>query len=80
MCEENGANLNAIATVLGRDFLGKTVTCQWHFRQCAQCQITSINVAEQETFKELYTGLCYANTVNTIDYVPALIEYANATT
>lgn len=46
MCDENGANLNAIATVLGRDFLGKTVTCQWHFRQCAQCQITSINVAE----------------------------------
>ena len=61
MCDENGANLNAIATVLGRDFLGKTVTCQWHFRQHAQCQITSINVAEQETFKELYTGLCYAN-------------------
>ena len=45
-CDENGANLNAIATVLGRDFLGKTVTCQWHFRQCAQYQITSINVAE----------------------------------
>ena len=36
MCDENGANLNAIVTVLGRDFLGKTVTSQWHFRQCAQ--------------------------------------------
>ena len=46
MHDENGANLNVIATVLGRDFLGKTVTCQLHFRQCAQCQITSINVAE----------------------------------
>ena len=46
MCNENGANLNAIATVLGRDYLGKTVTCQWHFGQCAQHQITSINVAE----------------------------------
>ena len=28
MCDENRANLNATATVLGRDFLGKTVTCQ----------------------------------------------------
>ena len=46
MCDENGANVNAIATVLGGDFLGETVTCQCHFRQCAQCQITSINVAE----------------------------------
>ena len=46
MYDENGANLNVIATVLGVDFLGKIVNCQWHFRQCAQCQITFINVAE----------------------------------
>ena len=69
MCNENIANLNAIATVLGRDFLGKTVTCQWHFRQCGQHQITSIYVAEQETFKELYTGLCYVNTVSEYDRI-----------
>ena len=68
MCNENGANLNAIATGLGRDVLGK-LTCQWHFRQCAQCQITSINVAEQETFMELYTGLCCAYTVSKYDRI-----------
>lgn len=64
MCDEAGANFNAIEASLGQHFLGRTVGCQWHFRRCAKAQIKHINVHEQETFKELYNSLCHTYTVN----------------
>ena len=36
--DEAGANKNAIANVFGRRGLEKTVTCQFHFLQCAHAK------------------------------------------
>ena len=43
MCDESGANMNAIERVFGKDFMARVVTCQWHFHQCAKCQLPEIN-------------------------------------
>ena len=51
MCDESGANFQAISKVFGREFLGHTVFCQWHFQQCAKHHVKDINVHEQESFK-----------------------------
>ena len=32
MCNEAGANFNAIEKVLEKDVLARTISCQWHFR------------------------------------------------
>ena len=32
MCNEAGANFNAVEQVLGKEILARTVGCQWHFR------------------------------------------------
>ena len=36
MCDENGANKIAIKCVLGENLARHTVSCQWHFMQCAR--------------------------------------------
>ena len=51
MCDEAGCNFNAIEKVFGEESLGRTVTCQFHFK--------NINIHEQETFKSLCENLCY---------------------
>ena len=33
MCDENGANFNAIVNVFGKEFLGRTVTMQMAFQE-----------------------------------------------
>ena len=58
MCDEAGCNFNAIKKVYGQEFLGQTVTCQFHFKNCAKNQIKNINIHKQETFK-LCEKLCY---------------------
>ena len=64
MCDENGTNFNAIVNVFGKEFLGRTVTCQWHFRKCANRQIAKVNKLERETFKNMVNAICYCNTAN----------------
>ena len=59
MCDEARCNFNAIEKVYGQEFLGQTVTCQFHFKNCAKNQIKNINIHEQETFKSLCEKLCY---------------------
>ena len=59
MCDEAGCNFNAIEKVFGKEFLGRTVTCQFHFKSCAKNQIKNINIHKQETFKSLCEKLCY---------------------
>ena len=61
MCDEHGGNFNAIRNVYGGEFLGRTVTCQFHFRQCGQKQLSKINVEERETFKTHVSDVCYAS-------------------
>ena len=70
LVDEHGGNFNAIVNVFGKQALAKTVTCQWHFRTCAQRQMTKINTNERETFKQMYQKLCYSYTV---------AEYENVT-
>ena len=52
MCNENGTNLNAIEQVFGTMYMGKTVTCQWHIREGAKKQLSSVM---------LCTAMCYAS-------------------
>ena len=73
MCNESGANFQAISKVFGREFLGHTVSCQWHFWQCAKCHVKDINVHEQETFKSLFNEVCYALTANQFEKVSAAL-------
>ena len=61
MSNENSTNLNAIEQVFGTVYMGKTVTCQWHFRQCARKQLSSVNALEKETFKSLYSLIQQVN-------------------
>ena len=58
MCNDAGCNFNAIKKVYGQEFLGQTVTCQFHFKNCAKNHIKNINIHEQETFKSLCEKLC----------------------
>ena len=63
MCNENGTM-----------FLGKTVTCQWYFRECAKKQLSSVNPLEKETFKSLYSQICYASTANEYERISDTLE------
>ena len=69
MCDEAGANFLAIAKALGDDFLGKTVSCQWHFCLCAKKNTPKVNVNEQETFKALFNELCYTHTATQFESI-----------
>ena len=69
MCDEAGANFLAIAEALGEHFLGKTVSCQWHFHQCAKKDTPKVNVNEQETFKSLFNELCYTHTATQFEHI-----------
>ena len=73
MCDESGANFQAISKVFGRKFLGHTVSCQWHFWQCAKCHVKDINVHEQETFISLFNEVCYALAANQFEKVSAAL-------
>ena len=64
MCDESGANMNAIERVFGKDFMARVVTCQWHFCQCAKHQLPEINPLERETFTKMVNDLYYSSTVN----------------
>ena len=70
MCDEAGCNFNAIKSVYGKEFLGRKVTCQFHFKNCTKNQMKNINIHKQQTFKELcytYTKHEYTNVSNTLE-------------
>ena len=58
MVDEASANFNAIQAVFGKEMLAHTVTCQWHFKVCAKCQLPSILPEDQNTFIEMIGKLC----------------------
>ena len=45
MCDEGGANMNAIEEVFGKEFMAckRVVTGQWHFKSCARRQLQGID-------------------------------------
>ena len=76
MCNEAWCNINAIKSMYGMEFLGRTVTCQFHFKNCAKNQMKSININihEQQTFKELCGKLCYTYTKHEYTNVSNALE------
>ena len=74
MCNENDANFNDIVNVFGKEYLQRTVTCQWDFRQCTNRQIAKVNRFERESFKNLVNTICYSNTVNDYNNVSNALE------
>ena len=69
MCDEAGANFNAVEKVLGKEVLSRTVGCQWHFQACAKRHLKGINSNEQETFKLLVSQLYYTYTASEYERV-----------
>ena len=69
MCDEAGCNFNAI-----EKFLGRTVTCQFHFKNCSKTQIKNINIHEQESLKSLSEKLCYTYTKHDYTNVSNALE------
>lgn len=74
LCDEHGANFNAIENVYGKEMLGKTVTCQWHFRECAKRQVKDIRKDDRETFKEMVSKICYTSTATQYKRVSNTLE------
>ena len=64
MCDEGGANMNAIEEVFGKEFMARqrVVTCQWHFKSCARRQLLGIDKDEQKSFEDLIAKLCECHT------------------
>ena len=74
MCDEASCNFNAIESVYGKEFLGRTVTCQFHFKNCTKNRLKHINIHEQQTFKELCGKLCYTYTKHEYTNVSKALE------
>ena len=74
MCDEAGANFLAIEAALGSEFIKKTVSCQWHFRQCANNQLKNVNEFERETFKDMINKLCQTSTANEYEKVSTCLQ------
>ena len=55
-------------------YMGKHVTCQWHLRECAKKQLSSVNPPEKETFKSLYSHICYASTASECERIRYKLE------
>ena len=60
--DEAGANKNAIARVFGKAALERTVTCQWHFLQCARAKAMYVKESHRKTFRKLCKQLIRATT------------------
>ena len=60
MCDEGGANMNAIEEVFGKQFMAsqRVVKCLWHFKSCARRQLSGIDKDEQKSFEDLIGKLC----------------------
>ena len=72
MMDEKGANFVAIENVFGKEFVDNfTMTCQYHFKKCADEKMQEANVPKDERrkFRELLKDLLKSST---------LPEYHNA--
>ena len=74
MCDEAGANFLAIEAALGSEFIKKTVSCQWHFHQCANNHLKNVNEFERETFKDMINKLCQTSTANQYEKVSTCLQ------
>ena len=64
MCDEGGANYNAIKKVYGEEFCAERVRgCQFHFKNSVNQRSNKIMLEDQATFKQICKKLCEATTV-----------------
>ena len=65
MMDETGCNFDAVDKVFGDEFhINKTLTCQFHFKQCAEKKIQIMKEDEQKTFRKWLSNICTASTVS----------------
>ena len=69
MCDEAGTNFLGIEAALGKILLAKTVSCQWYFCQCTKNHMKQVNEHDKETFKSLFSELCYTLTTHHFEKV-----------
>ena len=65
MMDKKGANFKALEAVMGKDFVNHyTMTCQYHFKQCAEEKMQARNVPQEErkSFRKLLKTLLEAST------------------
>ena len=64
MVDEGAANFRAIEEVYGEEFHCRVYSCQWHFKRCAEKQISKIKENERGSFRFYIDRICYAPTRN----------------
>ena len=74
MMDEKGANFEGITRVFGENFAkAKAVTCQFHFKNCAEKYIVNIPKDKRISFRRLCRQLCRAHTIHEYRSVSKLI-------
>ena len=77
MMDEKGVNFVAAENVFGKDFIDNfTMTCHYHFKNCAEQKMQEKNVPHKErrTFRKWISELCNASTLPTYYNICAKIE------
>ena len=77
MMDEAGCNFVAVANVFGEDFVDNfTMSCQYHFKNCAEQKMKDENVPadERKKFREWLDELCEASTLHEYYNICAKIE------
>ena len=74
MTDEAGANLQGIKDAMGSEYLGKIVTCQWHFQQCAWRQLSKIQEEDKAAFVDVIKWICTAMTIHEYKKYAKVVE------
>ena len=73
MTDENGANKNAVRSVLGQAMAARTWNCMWHYLRCARRQSLKFPKDDRKIFLDLAKSLA-KDAVTTIQYNNILCE------
>ena len=65
MCDEGGANMNAIEEVFEKE---------WHFKSCARRQLPGIDKDEQKSFEDLIAKLCECYTRGEYEWISGALQ------
>ncbi len=64
ICDEAGANFNAIEEVYGKEARKRVYTCQWHFKNCRNRQEPLLDKDDRDDFIDLTNTLCMTTSAN----------------
>ena len=79
MVDEKGANFQALEKVMGKEFVDNyTMTCQYHFMQCAEEKMQEQNIPKDErsSFLEVLKSLLWASTLHEYYNICIVIDKA----